>query len=110
MDERISQVERKVDDLMEKLESFETTVEAQLSKISRGLYGDEDNESKGMIKRLGDVETRVKDLEIKDKKEEVTITIFEKVFYYGWRVCAMILLIILIIKGILGPEALLKLL
>lgn len=110
MDERISQVEKKVDGLIEQLDKFEAVVEEQLSKISRGLYGDEQNESKGMIKRLSDVEMRVNQLEGKDKKVELTVNIFERFFYYGWRTCAIILLIILIIKGILGPEALLKLL
>lgn len=115
-DLKIAALEIKVDGLYSKLEEFETSqkefnnnLQSDVQKIARGLYGDEHNQSKGMIDRLVDLEERVKDLEKTNKVDEIKENTLSKLFHVVWKTSAIVIMIWLTFKQVIGVDVLLGL-
>ena len=115
-DLKIAALEIKVDGLYSKLEEFETSqkefnsnLQSDVQKIARGLYGDEHNQSKGMINRLVDLEERVKDLEKTNKVDEIKDNTLGKLFSAVWKTTAIIVMVWLTFKQVIGVDVLLGL-
>jgi len=113
---KIAALEIKVDGLYDKLEEFEnsqkkfnTQLEGEIHKISRGLYGDEENQNKGLIDRLIELEKRVSELEDDSDTQEIKENTVSKVFATTWKVTATIIMIWLTFKQVIGVDSLLNL-
>jgi hypothetical protein len=113
---KIATLEIKVDGLYDKLEEFEnsqkkfnTHLEGEIHKISRGLYGDEQNQNKGLIDRLIEVEKRVSELEDDSDTKEIKENTVSKVFAVTWKITASIIMIWLTFKQVVGVDSLLNL-
>lgn len=113
---KVAALEIKVDGLYTKLEEFESSqkefnnsLQADVHKISRGLYGDEHNQNKGIIERLIDLEEKVKDLEKDKKNNEIKENTLSKVFNYTWKASASIIMVWLTLKQVIGVDVLLNL-
>lgn len=113
---KIAALEIKVDGLYNKLEEFENSqkefnhnLDVEIQKISRGLYGDEHNQNKGLIERLNELEKRVNDLESDSETEEIKENTVSKVFATTWKVTASTIMVWLTLKQVIGVDTLLNL-
>lgn len=112
----IAALKIKVDGLYDKLEEFENSqmefnhnLDEQIQKISRGLYGDEQNQNKGLIERLNELEKRVNYLENDSETKEIKENTVSKVFAITWKVTASIIMVWLTLKQVIGVDTLLNL-
>lgn len=115
-DLKIATLEVKVDSLYNKLEEFENSqkefnnsLQSEVHKIARGLYGDEENQNKGMIDRLVDIENRVRELEKTKNFESIKDNTLSRVYNILWRVCAGTIMVWLTLKQVIGIDVLLGL-
>lgn len=115
-DLKIAALEIKVDGLYNKLEEFEnsqkefnTTLQSDVHKISRGLYGDEENQNKGLIDRIVEIETRLKELEKAKSVENIKGDTLSRVYNIIWKVSASAIMIWLTFKQVIGIDFLLSL-
>lgn len=113
---KIAALEIKVDGLYNKLEEFENSqkefnhnLDVEIQKISRGLYGDEHNQNKGLIERLTELEKRVNDLETDSETEEIKDNTVSKVFSTTWKVTASIIMVWLTLKQVVGVDTIFNL-
>jgi ClpP class serine protease len=115
-DLKIAALEIKVDGLYSKLEEFETSqkefnnhLQSDVQKIARGLYGDEHNQSKGLIDRLVDLEDRVRDLEKTNNVDEIKGVTLSKAFNVVWKTTAIVIMVWLTFKQVIGVDVILGL-
>lgn len=116
-DLKIATLEVKVDNLYNKLDEFENSqkefnnsLQSEVHKIARGLYGDEENQNKGLIDRLSEIEFRVKELEKAKSIESIKDNTLSRVYNIVWRVSAGSIMIWLTMKQVIGVDVLLGLL
>lgn len=116
-DLKITALEIKVDGLYNKLEEFEssqkefnTSLQTEVHKIARGLYGDEENQNKGLIDRIVEIESRLKDLEKAKSIENIKEDTLSRVFTIVWKVSASAIMVWLTFKQVIGVDSLLSLL
>lgn len=116
-DVKVTALEIKVDGLYNKLEEFEssqkefnTSLQTEVHKIARGLYGDEENQNKGLIDRIVEIESRLKDLEKAKSIEHIKGDTLSRVFTMIWKVSASAIMVWLTFKQVIGIDSLLSLL
>lgn len=130
-EEQINKLENRIKDIetsLEKQLDIMASMNEELKKITRGIYGDKENQTKGLIerqlddekklleleKRVGDLESKVikEYTEIKDDtkvekiRKNTIIEVLKKIKEYG----VAILILMLVIKDIAGIDNLLQLL
>ncbi len=122
LDSRIEEIEKQFGSQIEIMSS----INEEMKRISRGLYGDKDNQTKGLIERqredegrLADLERRIAEIEkginneiinIKNKnsaeelKKNTLMDFLKKIKEWG----ITILIIILVFKNVVGLDFLLE--
>lgn len=115
-DLKIAALEIKVDGLYNKLEEFEssqkefnTTLQSEVHKIARGLYGDEENQNKGLMDRIVDIESRLRELEKAKSVEHIKEDTLSRVYNVVWKVSASAIMVWLTFKQVIGVDFLLSL-
>lgn len=112
LEKRMEILEGKVDNTLEVLGEMNE----ELKKLNRGIYGDKDNKTAGLIERqeaderqLRNLEDRVSDIEkvktVEKVKKDTVGSILEKAL----KVFGVIMMIYLVLKNVIGLDTLVDL-
>lgn len=112
LEERMQVLEKKVDNTLDVLGEMNE----ELKKLNRGIYGDKDNKTPGLIerqeadeKKLEDLEKRVFGIEENNKKGNIKKDIVDSFAQKSIKIFGIIMMIYLLLKDVVGVDTLIEL-
>ena len=118
-EEQIAKMEKEISDVNEKVD----TILQLVKEMNIGIYGDAKNRHRGVIDKQNDLEGEIDDIrkqifEINKRTDDRDLEVKTKItfkseliegFKETFKFCIKAVIIYLILKGVLGPDTLLKL-
>lgn len=115
LEQQIANLELRINDIETNLDTKLDNINLELHRIGRGIYGDKDNKTTGLIERQELDEKRLKDLEkrVIDIEEKLKVDVIKKdtvgiITSKAIKIFGVIMMAYLVLKNVVGVDTLIE--